>query len=231
MAQANPRWGAPRIHGELLKLGIDVCQATVAKYMGRRRQPPSQTWRTFLRNHVGQIVAADFFVVPTATYRLLFVLVLLAHDRRRIRHMAVTAHPTAAWTAQQLREAFPWDEAPRYLLHDRDHAFDHVGATAKAMGMEEVLTAPRAPWQNAYVERFIGSARRECFDHVIVFNETGVQRLMALYCSYYERSRTHLSLDKDTPIPRSVMSPSDGAAVVAIPEVGGLHHRYERRAA
>ena len=149
MAQANPRWGAPRIHGELLKLGIDVCQATVAKYMGRRRQPPSQTWRTFLRNHVGQIVAADFFVVPTATYRLLFVLVLLAHDRRRIRHVAVTAHPTAAWTAQQLREAFPWDEAPRYLIHDRDHAFDGLRATAKAMGIEEVLTAPRAPWQNA----------------------------------------------------------------------------------
>ena len=227
MAQANPRWGAPRIHGELLKLGIDVCQATVAKYMGRRRQPPSQTWRTFLRNHIAQIVAADFFVVPTATYRLLFVLVLLAHDRRRIRHVAVTAHPTAGWTAQQLREAFPWNEAPRYLLHDRDHAFDHVGAAAKAMGIEDVLTAP---WQNAFVERFIGSARRECFDHVIVFNEAGLQRLMIRYCSYHERSRTHLSLDKDTPIPRSVTPPCDGA-VVAIPEVGGLHHRYERRAA
>ena len=187
MAQANPRWGAPRIHGELLKLGLDVCQATVAKYMGRRRQPPSQTWRAFLENHIGQIVAADFFVVPTVTYRLLFVLVLLAHDRRRIRHVAVTAHPTAAWTAQQLREAFPWDEAPRYLIHDRDHAFDGLGTTAKAIGIEEVLTAPRAP------------------------------------C-------THLSLDNDTPIPRAVMPPSDGA-VVAIPEVGGLHHRYERRAA
>jgi hypothetical protein len=137
MAQANPLWGAPRIHGELLKLGIDVCQATVAKYMGRRRQPPSQTWRTFLRNHIGQIVAADFFVVPTATYRLLFVLVLLAHDRRRIRHVAVTAHPTAAWTAQQLREAFPWNEAPRYLIHDRDQAFDRLGPTARAMGMRK----------------------------------------------------------------------------------------------
>jgi transposase InsO family protein len=230
MAEANPRWGAPRIHGELLKLGIDVCQATVAKYMGRRGQPPSQTWRTFLRNHIGQIVAADFFVVPTATYRLLFVLVLLAHDRRRIRHVAVTAHPTAAWTAQQLREAFPWDEAPRYLIHDRDHAFDRVGTTAQAMGIEEVLTAPRAPWQNAFVERFIGSARRECFDHVVVFNEAGLRRLRTLYCSYHERSRTHLSLDKDTPIPRPVTPPGEGA-VVAIPEVGGLHHRYERRAA
>jgi putative transposase len=230
MAQANPRWGAPRIHGELLKLRIDVCQATVAKYLVRRRQPPSQTWRTFLRNHIGQVVAADFFVVPTATYRLLFVLVLLAHDRRRIKHVAVTAHPTAAWTAQQLRQAFPWDESPRYLLHDRDHAFDGLGATANAMGIEEMLTAPRAPWQNAFVERFIGSARRECFDHVIVFNEAGLQRLMTLYCSYHERSRTHLSLDKDTPIPRPVTPPGDGV-VVAIPEVGGLHHRYERRAA
>jgi putative transposase len=230
MAQANPRWGAPRIHGELLKLGIDVCQATVAKYMMRQRQPPSQTWRTFLRNHIGQIVAADFFVVPTATYRLLFVLVLLAHDRRRIRHVAVTAHPTAEWTAQQLREAFPWEEAPRYLIHDRDHAFDHLGTTVKAMGMEEVLTAPRSPWQNAYVERFIGSARRECFDHVIVFSEAGLRRLMTLYCAYHERSRTHLSLDKDSPIPRPV-TPSGDGDVVAIPEVGGLHHRYERRAA
>jgi putative transposase len=228
MAQANPRWGAPRIHGELLKLGIDVCQATVAKYIGRRHQPPSQTWRTFLRNHIGQIVAADFFVVPTVTNRLLFVLVLLAHHRRRIRHIAVTEHPTAMWTAQQLREAFPWEEAPRYLLHDRDHAFDRVGATA--IGMDEVLTAPHAPWQNAFVERFIGSARRECFDHVIVFNEAGLHRLVTLYRSYYEQSRTHLSLDKDTPILRPVTPLSNGA-VVAIPEVGGLHHRHERRAA
>src|SRR5258706_9348657 len=166
--------------------------------MGRRGQPSSQTWRTFLRNHIGQIVADDFFVVPTATYRLLFVLVLLAHDRRRIRHVAVTAHPTAAWTAQQLREAFPWDEAPRYLIHDRDHAFARLGPTAKAIGIEGVLTAPRAPWQNAFVERFIGSARRECLDHVIVFNAAGLQRLMTRYCSYHEWSRTHLSLDKDT---------------------------------
>ena len=230
MANANPRWGAPRIHGELLKLGIDICQATVAKYMGRRRPPPSQTWRTFLRNHIGQIVAADFFVVPTVTYRLLFVLVLLAHDRRRIRHVAVTAYPTAAWTAQQLREAFPWDEAPRYLIHDRDHAFNSLPATANAMGIEDVLTAPRAPWQNPFVERFIGSARRECVDHVIVCHEAGLLKVMRLYCSYYERSRTHLGLDKDTPIPRPVTPPSDGA-VVAIQEVGGLHHRYERRAA
>src|SRR6266446_1976071 len=223
MAQANPRWGAPRIHGELLKLGIDICQATVAKYMVRGHRPPSQTWRTFLRNHIGQIVAADFFVVPTATYRLLFVLVLLAHDRRHIRHVAVTAQPTAAWTAQQLRQAFPWDEAPRYLIHDRDHAFDGLEATAQAMGIEEVLTAPHAPWQNPFVERFIGSARRECLDHVIVFNEAGLQRLMNVYCAYYEQSSTHLSLNKDAPISRPIAAPGDGR-VVAIPQVGGLHH-------
>jgi hypothetical protein len=230
MAQANPGWGAPRIHGELLTLGIDVSETTVAKYMGRRRQPPSQTWGTFLRNHVGQIIAADFFVVPTVTCRLVFVLVLLAHDRRRIRHVAVTTHPTAAWTTQQLREALPWDEAPRYLIHDRDHAFDGLKATAKAMGIEEVVTAPHAPWQNPFVERFVGSARRECFDHVIAFNEAGVRKLMRHYCSYDEKTRTHLALDKDAPVPRPVMRPGDGD-IVAIPEVGVLHHRYERRAA
>jgi putative transposase len=184
MAQTNPRWGAPRIHGELLKLGTDICQATVAKYMVRGRRPPSQTWRTFLANHVGQIVAADFFVVPTATGRLLFVLVMLAHERRRLVHGAVTERPTAAWTGQQLRDAFPWDQAPRHLLRDRDHAFDGWANTAKAMGIEEVLTAPRSPWQNAFVERLIGSARRECLDHAIVFNATGLLRLVKLYGAY-----------------------------------------------
>jgi len=149
IAHENPLWGAPRIHGELLKLGVQVSQATVAKYLARRVTPPSQAWRTFLANHVKQLVAADFFVVPTATYRLLFVLVLLAHDRRRIVHVAVTGHPTAAWTAQQFREAFPWDQAPQYLIHDRDLAFQALTATAKAMGIEVVRTAPRSPWQNA----------------------------------------------------------------------------------
>lgn len=230
MSNANPRWGAPRIHGELLKLGFDVCQATVAKYMIRRRQPPSQTWRTFLANHIGQIVAADFCVVPTATGRLLFVLVMLAHERRGIVHVAVTDRPRAAWTRQQLREAFPWAQAPRYVVRDRDHAFDGWADTAKAMGIEQVLTAPRSPWQNAFVERFIGSARRECLDHVIVFSAAGLQRLMNLYCGYYEHSRTHLSLNKDAPIPRPIAAPGAGA-VVAIPQVGGLHHRYERHAA
>jgi transposase InsO family protein len=221
--------GAPRIHGEILKLGIEVSQSTVAKYILRRRRPPSQTWRTFLANQIGQIAAADFVVVPTATGRLLFVLVILADARRRIVRVAVTEHPTAAWTSQQLREAFPWDEAPRYVIRDRDHAFAGWANTAKAMGIKEVLTAPRSPWQNAYVERFVGSVRRECLDHVIVFSATGLRRLMDLYCAYYEHSRTHLSLNKDAPISRPIAAP-DGR-VVAIPQVGWLHHRYERQAA
>jgi hypothetical protein len=210
------------------RLGRPTMPADVRTLIRTMAQANPQTWRTFLRNHVGQIVAADFFVVPTVTYRLVFVPVLLAHDRRRIRHVAVTTHPTAAWTAQQLREALPWDEAPRYLIHDRDHAFDSLRSRAKAMAIEDVLTAPRAPCQNAFVERFIGSARRECFDHVIVFREAGLKRLMMRYCSYYEQSRTHLSLNKDAPIPRPIAVPSEGH-VVAIPQVGGLRHRYERR--
>ena len=229
MSIANPLWGAPRIHGELLKLGLTVSQTTVAKDMVRGQIPPSQTWRTFLANHAHQLIAADFFVVPTVTYRLLFVLVFLAHDRRRVVHVAVTDHPTAAWTVQQLREAFPWDEAPRYLIRDRDHAFDGVHASAK-MGIREVLTAPRSPWQNAYVERFIGSARRECLDHVIVLTAAGLRAVLNEYVAYYSRTRTHLGLSKDAPISRPVGLPNAGS-VIAIPQVGGLHHRYERRAA
>jgi transposase InsO family protein len=210
--------------------GLDLSQATVAKYMARHVRPPSQTWRTFLTNHIGQIVAADFFVVPTVTYRLLFVQVLLAHDRRRVVHVAVTAHPTAAWTAQRLREALPHDEAPRYLIRDRDNAFAGLERTRSGMGIEQVLTSPRSPLQNACAERLIGSMRRECLDHVIVFNEAGLRRAIAEYLGYYHRSRTHLSLDKDAPESRPVESPG-GGPIVAVPQVGGLHHRYERHAA
>ena len=220
MSQANPLWGAPRIHGELRKLGIAVSQSTVAKYMVRRRPPPSQTWRTFLANHVGQVMAADFFVVPTATYRLLFVLVILAHDRRRVVHVAVTEHPTSAWTAQQLRNAFPDDECPSYLLHDRDAAFAGVAATIAAMQIQDVVTAPRSPWQNAYVERFIGSIRRECLDHVIVLSAAGLQRVVTAYVAYYMRSRTHLGLDKDSPTPRPVMPPTAGRIVAVQRSMG-----------
>jgi putative transposase len=214
IAHENPLWGAPRIHGELLKLGVQVSQATVAKYLGRRRTPPSQAWRTFLANHVKQIVAADFFIVPTATYRLLFVLVLLAHDRRRIVHVAVTDHPTAAWTAQQFREAFPWDHAPRYVLHDRDLAFQAVTASVNAIGVEIVPTAPRSPWQNAYIERFIGSVRRECLDHMIVLNASGLRTILKSYAAYYSVARTHLSLGKDSPQSRPVSPPVGRARAI-----------------
>src|SRR5262245_36761854 len=224
MSEGNPLWGAPRIHGELLKLGIEVSQASVAKYMVRHRHPPSQTWRTFLRNHVGQIAAADFFVVPTAMSRLLFVLVILAHERLRVVHVGVTDSPTAAWTAQQLREAFPWNEAPRYLVRDRDTAFHAWATTASAMEIREVLTAPGSPWQNAYAERFIGSIHRECLDHVIVANECGLRRMLRAYIEYYEHSRTHLALDKDTPVSRPIARSTAGRIMV-IPQVGGLHHR------
>ena len=197
LSTANPLWGAPRIHGELQKLGIVVSQSTVAKYMRRHPRPPSQTWRTFLTNHASQIVATDLFVVPTVTFRLLFVLVMLAHERRRIVHVAVTAHPTAGWVAQQLRNAFPEDQAPRYLVHDRDGAFAEVATTVAGMHVNAVRTAPRSPWQNASVERLIGSIRRECLDHVIVVNEVGLRRVLASYVAFYMGSRTHLALAKD----------------------------------
>jgi putative transposase len=229
MAAANPLWGTPRIHGELRKLGLDVSERTVSRLVPHRRRPPSQTWRAFLQNHVGSLVAVDFFAVTTITRRVLFVLVLLAHDRRRILHVNVTPHPTSAWTRQQLREAFPWS-TPRYLLHDRDAVFDAAfSRTADALGMTEVRTAPRSPWQNPSVERVIGSIRRECLDHVIALSERHLQRLLRAYVAYYQHTRTHLALAKDTPEPRPVHT--NEGRVVAIPEVGGLHHRYKRRAA
>jgi transposase InsO family protein len=231
MSRENPIWGAPRIHGELLKLGIDIGETSVSKYMIRRRRPPSQTWRTFLENHVKSMVSVDFFTVPTIRFQILYVFVVLAHERRRILHFAVTAHPTAEWTVQQLREAFPWDTAPRYLLRDRDRIFgrDFVHQV-KAMGIKQVLSAPRSPWQRAYVERVIGTIRRECLDHVIVFNESSLYRHLRDFLDYYHRARTHLGLQKDTPEPRPIQSAETGP-VISIPKVGGLHHRYERRAA
>ena len=231
MSLANPRWGAPRIHGELLKLGIELSETTIAKYMAKHRKPPSQTWRTFLKNHMTTMVSADFLVVPTITFQLYFVFVIFSHDRRRPIHFAVTKNPTAEWTAHQVLEAFPWDSAPRFLLRDRDSIYGQAFSNAvRTLGTREVLTAPQSPWQNPYVERFIGSIRRECLDHVIIINGAGLKRILKQYFDYYERSRTHLSLEKDAPIRRPAQSPSDGN-IVEIPMVGGLHHRYERRAA
>jgi len=231
LSRENPLWGAPRIHGELLKLGIDVGETSVGKYLMRHREPPSQTWRTFLENHVKTMVSVDFFTVPTISFRVLYVFLVLAHDRRRIVHFNVTAHPTAEWTAQQLREAFPFDQVPRFLLRDRDGIFgSEFRRDVKAMGIQEVLSTPRSPWERAYVERVIGTIRRECLDHVIVFNQATLYRHVKSFLAYYHESRTHLSLAKDSPEPRPVHEAECGA-VVAIPQVGGLHHRYERRAA
>jgi len=231
MCRENPSWGAPRIHGELLKLGIDIGETSVSKYMVHGRKPPSQTWRTFLENHAQQLVSIDFFTVPTIRFQVLYVFLVLAHDRRRILHFNVTAHPTAEWAGQQLREAFPFDRLPRYLLRDRDAIFgNEFQGQVRDMGIQEVLSAPRSPWQRAYVERVIGSIRRECLDHVIVFHESSLRRILDSYFDYYHRSRTHLSLEKDSPEPRPIQPP-EMKPVVAVPQVGGLHHRYERRAA
>jgi transposase InsO family protein len=231
MSRANPLWGAPRIHGELLKLGIDVSQATVGRHLPRRPKAPSPTWRSFLRNHMTAIAAVDMFMVATVTFKLLYAVIVLSHHRRRVIHFEVTQNPTQAWLARQITEAFPWDTAPRYLLRDRDTSYGICFQNrARAMGIEEVLTAPRSPWQNPYVERIVGSIRRDCLDHVIIFNETHLRRVLSCYFRYYHRSRTHLSLNKDCPDPRSIQPPSAGK-IVAFPEVGGLHHRYERRAA
>ncbi len=231
MAEANPLWGAPRIHGELLKLGISISERTVSRLMSKRNKPPSQRWRTFLDNHVKELVSIDFFTVPTATFRVLFVLVVLAHDRRRVLHFNVTEHPTSAWTAQQIREAFPEDRAPRFLIRDRDMIYgEDYRQRVHVMKIEEVVTAAHSPWQNAYVERLIGSIRRECLDHCIVLGEIHLRTILRSYLDYYHRSRTHLSLVKDAPEPRAIQPPETGE-VVEIAEVGGLHHRYERRAA
>jgi putative transposase len=231
MCRENPGWGAPRIHGELLKLGIDIGESRVSKYMVRCHKPPSQTWRTFLENHVSQLVSIDFFTVPTIRFHVLYVFLVLAHDRRRIIHFNVTRHPTAEWTRQQLREAFPFDQFPRYLLRDRDAIFGNdFREQVRDLGIREVLSTPRSPWQRAYVERVIGSIRRECLDHLIVFHESSLRRTLASYFDYYHQSRTHLSLGKDSPEPRAIQ-PLGIGPVVAVPQVGGLHHRYERRAA
>jgi putative transposase len=230
MARQNPLWGAPRIQSELALLGLTVAESTVAKYMGRARKPPSQTWRTFLENHVPDIAAIDFFVVATVSFRVLYCFIVLRHDRRRVVHFNVTPHSTARWAAQQVVEAFPFDEAPRFLIRDHDGIYGQdFRQRIKHLGIEEVIIAYRSPWQNPYVERLIGSIRRKCLDHVIVLNEAHPLRILRDYFAYYHEARAHLSLDRNAPIPRNVEPPQQGK-VIAIPQVGGLHHRYARAA-
>lgn len=228
MARDNATWGAPRIRDELHLLGHDLAESTVAKYMPRGRRPPSQTWRTFLKNHIGCLASIDCFTVPTATFHVLYGFVVLCHQRRRVVHCNVTSQPTAAWVAQQLREAFPFDQAPRYLIRDRDGAYgEEVRRCLRSLGIEEVVTAPRSPWQNPYVERLIGTLRRELLDRVIVLGERHLLRLLKSYFEYYHQARCHQALGGNAPEPREVEGPQRGK-VVAVPMVGGLHQRYRR---
>jgi transposase InsO family protein len=226
MSIVNPLWGAPRIHGELLKLGIEVGQTSVAKYMARRRGPPSQGWKTFLRNHADGIAAMDLFVVPTISFRLLYGLLIMGHGRRQILWLGVTAHPTAEWIANQLTEACGWEQIPRYLIRDCDGAYGEIFLRrVRSIGIRDRPTSPRSPWQNACAERLIGSIRRECIDHVVVFGERHLRHVLLSYKDYYNATRTHLSLNKDAPVHRGVEWAGN---VVCRPILGGLHHQYGR---
>jgi transposase InsO family protein len=227
MSVENPLWGAPRIHGELLKLGIEVAQSTVAKYMAERRPGGSgQTWNTFLRNHATGIGAMDFLVVPTINFRLLSVLVILRHERRRLVSLRVTDHPTAEWIAQQITEAFPWDEAPDHLIRDHDARYGHaVKRRLAAMGIRDHPIAPRSLWQNGYVERLIGSIRRECLDHIVILGEDHLRRVLEAYATYYNHVRPHLALAKDAPLVRPAQR---FGRVITRPILGGLYHQYCR---
>jgi transposase InsO family protein len=223
---ANPLWGAPRIHGELLKLGIDVGQTTIAKYMARSRRPPSQGWKTFLRNHADGVASMDLFVVPTVSFRLLYGLLILAHRRRKILWLGVTAHPSAEWIAGQLTEAFGWEQAPRYIVRDRDRVYGNVFIRRlRAMGIRDRPTAPRSPWQNGHSERLIGSIRRDCLDHVVVFGEPHLRHVLRSYAKYYNQARTHLSLNNDAPVSRAIQTIG---RILPLPILGGLHHQYVR---
>ena len=231
MWSANPTWGSPRIRDELAKLGLVASTATIRKYRPKSRGKPSQSWKTFLHNHAGNIVAMDFFVVPTVTFRLLYVLIIMKHERRDVVHFNITDSPSAAWTAQQIVNPFPYDTAPKYLLRDRGSIYGSIFRhRVEGMGIQQKVTAPRSPWQNPFAERLIGSIRRECLDRVIVLNERQLRKVLTDYFDYYHRSRPHRSLSNDSPIPRQVESPDRGR-VIEMPKVGGLHHQYLRQAA
>jgi transposase InsO family protein len=226
MSIENPLWGAPRIHGELLKLGFELAQSSVAKYMVNRRGPPSQGWWTFLHNHAPDIAAMDLFVVPTISFDLLYAFVIVRLDRRDLIWINVTANPTAEWVARQITEAFPWDEAPRYLIRDRDRIYGSVVTRRlRAMGIRDKPTAPASPWQNGIAERLIGSIRHECVDHMIVLGEVHQRRILKFYADYYNSVRTHRSLNKDAPVSRSVQRTG---VISSRAILGGLHRHYAR---
>ncbi len=226
MSVENLLWGAPRIHGELLKLGFSVAQSTVAKYMAKKGDPAGQRWSTFLRNHALHIAAMDLFVVPTIGFNLLYVLVIVRLARRELVWLNVTAHPTAEWIAQQITEAFPWNVAPRYMIRDQDAIYGPaVTRRLRAMGIRDKPIALGSPWQNCFAERLIGSIRRECIDHVVALGEQHLRQVLKSYADYYNTVRTHRSLDKDAPASRPVQRIGH---IVSHAMVGGLHHQYVR---
>ena len=226
MSVDNPLWGAPRIHGELLKLGFEVAQSSIAKYMVKRHGPPSQPWGTFLRNHAPDIAAMDLFVAPTIGFNLLYGFIVVRLARRRLVWVAVTTNPTAEWIARQISEAFPWNEAPRYLIRDRDRVYGTmVTRRVRAMGIRDKPIACGSPWQNCFAERLIGSIRRECLDHFVILGEAHLSRILGAYAAYYNVSRTHRSLDKDTPFSRPVQR---AGSIHSHAVLGGLHHHYVR---
>ena len=231
MWRDNPTWGSPRIRDELAKLDIHVSDSTIRLYRPHRNRPSSQTWKTFLTNHAGEIAAIDFFIVPTLTFRLLYVFVVMRHERREVAHVNVTQFPSAAWTAQQMVEAFPFDTTPRYVIRDRDGIYGcEFRLRVQSMGIEQVITAYRSPWQNPCVERVIGSIRQDCVEHMIVVNERHLRKILRGYLTYYHEFRTHLGLAGDCPKHREA-EPTERGNVLALPLLGGLHHRYTRRAA
>jgi transposase InsO family protein len=226
MSKENPLWGAPRIHGELLKLGFEIAESTVSKYMIRHRGPPSQSWRTFLRNHADAIAAIDLCVVRTLTFEFLFAFLVIGHGRRQLLWFGVTRHPTGEWLAQQIVEAFPWATARTYLVRDNDGAYGSAFTRRiRTMGIRDRPISPRSPWQNPYAERLIGTLRRECLDHVLIVGERHLRRMLASYSSYYNESRTHLALEKDAPLRRAIQR---CGAIITTPILSGLHHRYVR---
>jgi transposase InsO family protein len=226
MNKENPQWGASRIHGELLMLGFELAQSTVSKYMVRGGAPPSQSWKTFLRNHAEAIAAIDLFMVPTLTFERLFAFLVLGHGRRQLLWFEVTRHPTAEWLARQITEAFPWASAPAYLVRDNDGTYGHVFTSrVRAMGIRDRPISPGSPWQNGYVERLIGTVRRECLDRMLIYGESHLRRVLASYAAYYNQARTHLALQKDAPLHRAVQR---SGVIAAIPILAGLHHQYVR---
>ena len=226
MSMDNALWGASRIHGELLKLGYEVAQSTVSKYLARGGKPPSQSWKTFLRNHTEAIAAIDMCVVPTLSFERLFAFLVLGHGRRQLLWFEITRHPTALWLARQITEAFPWASAPAYLVRDNDRAYGQIFTSRViAMGIRDRPISPGSPWQNGIAERLIGTLRRECLDHMVIFGEEHLRRILSVYAVYYNQTRTHLALNKDCPLERPIQR---FGSVVAIPVLAGLHHQYAR---